>query len=208
MGKDRQNQYERTCEVCSKTFSTNKYKIEHGCARYCGKKCANVGLERPGDVKCLYCGNVFMTHKKRAEKARFCSFRCYQSYSGPSSIEIFVSDALDKLGFAHESQFQPDSCRYIFDELVYPNVLIEVNGDYWHSLPGKQEHDETKRRWAIQHGYHILTITESEINKTGAYEICKSELARLDLRTFAVEMTRISQQKRSVATTTLVETGV
>lgn len=89
-------------------------------------------------------------------------------WQSPTSIEIAVSDALDELNVAHEMQFRPEGYSRIYDELVYPNVLIEVQGDYWHSPPEARERDEEKAVWAQEHGYHLIEMWEHEINSTGA----------------------------------------
>ena len=60
--------------------------------------------------------------------------QCFQS---PTTIEIAISEALDKLSIEHIRQYRPDGCSYIYDEyLPLLGILLEVNGDYWHTREG------------------------------------------------------------------------
>jgi len=94
---------------------------------------------------------------------------CYDGvFLSPTSIEVDVSDALDLLGIPHKSQFRPKGYTRIFDEFVYPNILIELQGDYWHSLPHTRRRDAEKATWAIQQGYCFLEFWECDIRNIGA----------------------------------------
>ena len=90
-------------------------------------------------------------------------------FQSPTSIELQVAAALDIMGIEHESQHRPNDCRWPFDEFVPPNILIEVQGDYWHSLPEKQERDAEKAQWAEEHGFNLIAIWEHEIKAQGAW---------------------------------------
>jgi very-short-patch-repair endonuclease len=40
--------------------------------------------------------------------------------------------------------------------------IIEVNGNYWHNLPGVKEKDERKRKAYEKYGYRVLEVWERE----------------------------------------------
>ncbi len=112
-----------------------------------------------------------MSDTSKAAHARGCFDGVYQS---PTSIEIAISEALDELGIMHVKQYRPESCRYTYDEyLLAQGILLEINGDYWHSLPGVLEKDARKEVWAREHGFTPVTIWEHEIKDQGAMAALK-----------------------------------
>lgn len=92
-------------------------------------------------------------------------------FQSPTSIELQIIAALDIMGIDHQSQFRPDGISWVYDEFVPPNMLIEVQGTYWHSLPKNQERDAEKARWAEGHGYKLIEIWDTEIEQHGAWSI-------------------------------------
>ena len=100
-------------------------------------------------------------------------------FQSPTSIEVAVSEALDELGIEHEPQYRPDGYSRVYDELVPPDVLIEVNGDYWHSFDEKQRSDAEKAAWAHANGYYLVIIWEHEMHKAGALELVSERVLPL-----------------------------
>ncbi len=45
------------------------------------------------------------------------------------------------------------------------HLLIEVDGDYWHSLPENVKNDKYKNRFAEHMGYQLLRIPECLVNE-------------------------------------------
>lgn len=90
----------------------------------------------------------------------------------PTSIEVAISDELDLRGLNHISQYKPDNCSYTYDEYIEPNILLEINGDYWHGpdFPRQQKRDGLKEVWAIENGYRFAVVWEHEINDWGVEE--------------------------------------
>lgn len=99
-----------------------------------------------------------------------------RSFSPPTSIEIETSEALDGLEIEHESQYRPAGCRWTFDEFVPPGVLVEVQGDYWHSQERTRRTDAWKARWATEHGFVLVVLWEHEIRELGARALLESRL--------------------------------
>jgi hypothetical protein len=85
----------------------------------------------------------------------------------------------------HSHSIITTSRTYVFDIYISSlNLLIEVNGDYWHLNPTKYKHDYidetrnviaagvwqadlTKREEAIKQGFIVTTIWESDITSLG-----------------------------------------
>lgn len=98
---------------------------------------------------------------------------------GSSKLEDrFASDFLDKLGVVYERQFEAKDIKRFYDFKI-GNILIEVDGDYWHGKDlvyedknRMQKHsewvDEVKNEWAVSHGYLLYRVWESDINNDGA----------------------------------------
>ena len=94
-------------------------------------------------------------------------------FQSPTSIEIQTSAALDIMGIEHQSQYRPDGYSCIYDELIPPDTLIEIHGDYWHgdNFPEQQQRDAEKAQWADDNGYRLVVIWEHEIKRQGAWSL-------------------------------------
>ena len=121
----------------------------------------------------------FLERSVKAVKHRISALDLVRSKSKETSIETIVRNKLDSLKIS-----------YIFNETL-PNkiynfrpdfriesykIIIEVNGDYWHSNPNlydyedltenqkfKVEKDEFKQTYYESLGYHVVIIWESDI---------------------------------------------
>lgn len=95
---------------------------------------------------------------------------------GTSKLEsIFERDILKKLKVEYSKQFYAKDIKRYYDfYLPSLNVLIEVDGDYYHSYGKvyeemspmqKRNHrvDEIKNEWAAIHGYALIRIWEHDI---------------------------------------------
>ncbi len=89
----------------------------------------------------------------------------------PTSIETATDKALSDLDISHTAEYVILGRGYRYDQLVYPNILIEVQGDYWHSSEKARVRDAEKAKWAAQNGYRLITIWEHEIKARGAKQL-------------------------------------
>ena len=117
--------------------------------------------------------------RTKASKIRYVRERAKgkQEYGTSKLEERFARDFLDKLGINYTYQYKAESIGRYFD--FYLNdyrVLIEVDGDYYHSygllyeqMSPMQKHnkrvDEEKNRWASLNRIPLLRIWEHEINE-------------------------------------------
>lgn len=99
---------------------------------------------------------------------------------GTSKLEDdFAKEFLDKLGVKYIYQFEAKDIGRFFDfYLPDSNLIIEIDGDFWHGNPEKykkeelkshqiraQRIDEYKTKWALTHSIPVLRIWESDIRK-------------------------------------------
>lgn len=81
-----------------------------------------------------------------------------------SGLEAEILAKLAELGLDLVPQVKRRS--WVFDAGVQgTKILIEVNGDFWHSQPHAQERDARKAEWAAKHGYTIISVWEGEYQK-------------------------------------------
>lgn len=89
-----------------------------------------------------------------------------------TSIEIKVYTELKRLGFLFEKQ------RLINDKFVVDayipslNLIIEADGDYWHSLDRVKKKDKAKNAYLKKCGFNLLRIPEHKI-KTSEFNLEK-----------------------------------
>ena len=115
-------------------------------------------------LTCETCEESFEVKQSRRDTARFCSKSCRmiaQVMPRVSSIELVVAAHLDDQGIAYDQQVRIK--RFIAD-FVTGNTVIEVDGDYWHTLPGIPEKDARKDLTYRELGYNVIRIWEHEIN--------------------------------------------
>ena len=102
---------------------------------------------------------------------------------GTSKLEEdFANDFLDKLNINYQWQFEAKDIQRFYDfYLPDSNILIEIDGDYYHANPEKydvnnwnsltptQKHDimvdNIKNKWALLHGIPIYRFWENDIRK-------------------------------------------
>jgi len=79
-----------------------------------------------------------------------------------SSIELMEREILDSLQINYVTQKWIG--RWCVD-IYIPNgkLIIECNGDYWHSLPERKQRDLELKLWCEKYGYKIIFIQENEI---------------------------------------------
>lgn len=105
---------------------------------------------------------------------------------------------LENIKHIHSYYIKDGDFRKIYDfYLPEYNILIEVDGDFWHYNPKTQnninkykaqiiniENDQIKNKWALDNGYKLLRFWESDINnniievKKTLLENCKKALSK------------------------------
>lgn len=103
--------------------------------------------------------------------------RKHKEYGTSKLEERFAHNFLDALDVRYVYQFKAESIGRYFDfYLPDHNILIEVDGDYWHSYNVLEEQmtptqkrnrrvDEQKNHWALSNCIPLYRVWEHEINK-------------------------------------------
>lgn len=96
---------------------------------------------------------------------------------GTSKLEKrFAEQFLDKLGVEYQTQFYAKDIKRYYDFYIPScRVLLEIDGDYYHSYGKVYEEmspmqkrnarvDQIKNEWAAMHGIPLIRIWEHDIN--------------------------------------------
>lgn len=183
------NKVKCTCETCGKTFERCPSHIKKGEGRFCSYDCLNVwkrtikGNEHPlkkeyPTLKCEWCGQEYQRKPSEAAKSRFCGKQCQGSWTTantqqPTGIEIKIFNVLTELDlpFVAQKAMGVYCCDFVIKSR---RLVIECDGDYWHSLPDVINRDKKKDTWLISHGYKVLRLPEHRINDD--IEWCKQQI--------------------------------
>jgi transposase-like protein len=88
-----------------------------------------------------------------------------------TKVEAIVEQAIKELEIKYDWQHPIDGWTYDFS---CGDVLIEANGDYWHSLPGRRQRDAKKFNVAREHNKKVCYVWEHEANAN--VELIKNRL--------------------------------
>lgn len=94
------------------------------------------------------------SYRKRRLKQKF--------IKSNTKIELIVQNLLKEKGIDFEVQY-PLINKYLGDIFIKPNIVIEIDGTYWHSLPKSILRDQEKDKNLIEAGYKIIHLQEELI---------------------------------------------
>lgn len=95
--------------------------------------------------------------------AMFEGRRAYLNGVQRTSIEKAVETILYDLELVFIPQHPVD--RLVLDFYIPDlGLVIECDGDYWHSLPGAKQRDRRRDYWLQSKGYIVVRLTETDIN--------------------------------------------
>ena len=79
-------------------------------------------------------------------------------------IELIVKNQLDKYGIRYFYQKSINKGHFIIDfYLPEYQLVVECNGDYWHSKPERKKRDRELEEYVLSKGKDILWLWEHEI---------------------------------------------
>ena len=85
--------------------------------------------------------------------------------NNPSSIEVKVAKQLEKYKIKYIYQKGINRNHFIIDfYLPEYQLVVECNGDYWHSRPERKKRDKELEEYVLSKGKDILWLWEHEIN--------------------------------------------
>jgi very-short-patch-repair endonuclease len=168
----------KCCEACSASFAVPAYRAKR--KRFCCLECQRQGMRnlngsahplyRKQPRICEWCGGSFVAvpAKIKAGQGRFCSRACVGAYASQqqdgrrSSIELMVEEELGRrsVSFVAQKKMAHFLCDFYVPER---RLVIECDGDYWHSMPKVAARDVRKDNWLKSHGQKIVRLSEAEI---------------------------------------------
>mgnify|MGYP001594210276 CR=1 FL=1 len=108
--------------------------------------------------------NISNHLSKWLEKDGYKSLIKQQTSKEPTSIEKKVYEELKNRGLLFEKQKLVNG-KFLVDAYVPSlNLIIEADGDYWHSLEKVQKRDKAKNAYLTKCGFNLLRLSETEIN--------------------------------------------
>jgi very-short-patch-repair endonuclease/predicted DNA-binding protein YlxM (UPF0122 family) len=81
-------------------------------------------------------------------------------------IEIAFEEFCLKNNISFTKQYQIDGKGHRYDFLIFHNLLVELDGVFWHNTNKQKVLDEEYNRLAKKCGYNIVRFTDREIKKT------------------------------------------
>ena len=166
------------CEICGAPFRVPNCRAKT--AHHCSQACAHEAKRRITGAAhklftkvpriCQWCGGGFeaVPAKVAYGEAKYCSRRCLGFASTAaqggrrSSIEIITEAWLTERGETFDVQRQIGPWLVDF-YLPERNLIIEVDGDYWHRKPKIMVKDRQKNGWMHHNGYRIARIWEKAV---------------------------------------------
>ena len=125
-----------------------------------------------GTRTCARCGRAFALPRARigSPYASFCSNACITAHKvqlahlRSSELERLFGDHLREAGLAFVAQYPLGP--YVVD-LAFPQVrlLVEVDGEAYHSSPQAQARDDRKEQLAAAEGWRFLRIPQFVIER-------------------------------------------
>ncbi len=68
-----------------------------------------------------------------------------------------------KIPFKKHRYMKEIEHSYQCDIFIEPNVVIEVDGEYWHNLPGRKEMDEIRTLELLREGFAVFRVMALQI---------------------------------------------
>lgn len=124
------------------------------------------------------CKLSYQNNPDRYKKAKIAGLKGIQSQDGlkPTKIELLLYSALDKMNAKYEKQYIVGG-EFIVDAFVPShNLIIEADGEYWHSLPRAIRNDWKKDTRLSNEGYKILRIKERDFKNNNYLTILEGAL--------------------------------
>lgn len=152
---------------------TSKTMIERGTSK--GERNGRwKGGQKP--VNCIICGNGYTVppnvYDKIIEGKRkpCCNRDCQRLYAQTqvkktrTSIEVKMADELNSRQINYEEQYVLGNKFALDFFLPEYGIVIECDGNYWHTLPDVAKRDKSKNAYIKACGYSLYRFWESEIN--------------------------------------------
>lgn len=166
-GKERANQLKRS-------ISENNERSKKISRSLIGKKKSEEHIRKITEDRRKYWSNEEHKIQQRDRRMRYIIKNGLQVRS---KLETVFMEIMDSLSLEYYDQFYVSEIPALYDfKIKGKNVLIEVDGDFWHCKPGTKFEvpkydaqksnmitDQIKNEWAKANGYTLLRFWESDI---------------------------------------------
>lgn len=126
----------KICAYCGKEFFPKRGKPNQ---KFCCLDCRNRGSTASVEIRhCLNCGKEIKVYpyQIKRNKGKYCSAKCqFEHCQSGTDIELAVKRYLDEHKIPYIFQYNLDGIYYPDFYLPEHNLVLEVQGDYWHSNP-------------------------------------------------------------------------
>lgn len=144
------------CVVCGKEF-TGRIRPNLNTPQCCSKYCRGISW---------YQRNKIRFTKEYLQRAGVMSCLSQQK-NHRSSIEKIVYNELTSRGILFTEQYSVND-KFLVDVFVPSlNLVIECDGDYWHSLDKVIKRDKSKNAYLTKCGFNLLRLPEHLIHSGG-----------------------------------------
>lgn len=168
----------KICPQCRKVYYTLACWAPK--RTFCSKKCQDDSMRDYVSRICKKCGKKFDLPRGDLKRGRgkFCTYRCYLTYRGPSSLEEKMERTLKMtgVGFKREVKFKRFHVDFLIEKF---NSVIECDGEFWHLPPKMQNRDRRKDLLLKSLGYQILRFSGKEMDKYSESELSNIVSAKL-----------------------------
>jgi very-short-patch-repair endonuclease len=170
----------KVCPWCHKKYTVCRaWSLKRN---FCSKKCQDDSRRDYVTRTCKKCHKEFdlpMSDVKRG-RGNFCTYHCYLTYRGPSTLEEKMSKVLNlaHVNFQREVKFK----RFHVDFLIEKyKAVVECDGEYWHLMPKIQERDARKEVLLNSLGYKLVRFPGTIISKTSENKLSKMIFKQLNV---------------------------
>jgi very-short-patch-repair endonuclease len=183
-GLARRKRITAICKNCGISFDYSPGHQKN--RRFCSKKC-QLEFGRT-TLYCKQCGIGFNKIKYWAGKQIYCSKKCQtaspewrakireerwnQKFPTKDSLpERILQQFCLELGLDYETDKRISNIKHRYPADLYLskfNMIIEADGDYWHSWSKKPDHklkDKYRNKELLEKGYIVLRLKEKDIKK-------------------------------------------
>jgi len=176
--------FTKRCIMCNKEFQAHKRYTEKGQDKFCSHKCHGIwrsknwtGENNPcwRRIKrvCEVCGKEFLIKPYRIKKGegKFCSSHCFGIWNCKHSkkkntlIEIMMEQELIKNKIPYMKQVPVEGIALV-DFLLPNKIIIQCDGDYWHSKEKNKGKDIAQDTVLTFRGYKVFRFWEHDIKKS------------------------------------------
>lgn len=177
-----------TCFECGRLFDVIPSRATT--ARYCSHNCHSksktrvLGPSHPlytrVERRCEWCGAARMVKPAKTQEFRFCSRSCLAAFVSSQkpigTLERLLAEQFNARELDYVARHPIGS--YCAD-FAFPGqrLVVEADGDYWHSTPTQKRKDAKRDAALSALGWQTLRLSESDILRN--IEACVGQVIRL-----------------------------